>query len=353
MVSYGFQKVFKTKKGTNNMEDSEAELISEAKIISVSIDKLKLDSNNVRLKHLKKTPDETTIEAILREVGNTSELANQILADNVVYEPLVIDSNYVVIEGNRRLVALRTLIRDIESGKINADGTKLNKVKCRMLPKQVSQKSIDIYLAAIHVRSKKPWKLFNRSKHIYQLSKVHHLSYNEIATRCGMAKNTIQRAIVCYQLVLDFSRKYPNDKEWFTKYSYFEELFKRKDLKDFRDNPNNVTKFSLWIYNGKFHDYQDLRKLNLVMMDGDAFKEFEKNGFRSALLILEKNDPSISNIGFQKIKDTTENLKDISRSELIDIKSSPAKMRMLYNLESEIKSLISELEATKPEKKQT
>jgi len=109
----------------------------------------------------------------------------------------------------------------------------------------------------------------------------------------------------------------------------------------------------LWIYNGKFHDYQDLRKLNLVMMDGDAFKEFEKNGFRSALLILEKNDPSISNIGFQKIKDTTENLKDISRSELIDIKSSPAKMRMLYNLESEIKSLISELEATKPEKKQT
>lgn len=352
MVFNGFQKIFKTEIPNEIMSaTNDAKLIANAPIVSIHIEKLKHDPENVRLKHLKSKPSQTKIQQVLREVGNTSELKHQILAEGVVYEPLVVNYENTVLEGNRRLVALKDIMRDIEQNKLQGyDILKLKKVKCRKLAKNVSKKAIDIYLATIHVRAKKPWKLFNRAKHIFQLSKVHHLSYNDIAARVGMAKSTIQRAIICYQLVLDYSNRYIDDKEWFNKYSYFEELFKRKDLVDFREHENNLTKFAKWVHDKKFHDYQDLRKLNLVMLDGTAYEEFEKHNFDAALRALEKNDPSISDKDFKGIKNTIEICRNLSRTELIDIKSNPSKMRMIYQLEAELKSLVSDLENIKERK---
>lgn len=336
------------------MKGTNADLIANAKIVFVPIDDLKLDDENVRLKHIRmssKLPTQDDIEKILRETGDVSELTKQILAANVVYEPLVINSEKTVIEGNRRLVALRLIAKEIREGKHpDLPIDKFTKVKCRALPSSVKKSDVDLYLATLHVRAKKPWKLFNRAIHVYQLNKIHHYSYNDIASYVGMSKQTIQRSIICYELVLDYSRKYPDDKYWFNKFSYYDELYKRKDLESFRNSEKNIDKFHSWIHDELFDDHRSIRQLPRVMMDSEAFRAFEKEGMKKALMILANNDPSINSKSFKNIKEAITTMQGLSRTELSEIKTNSAKMRYLYNLKAELDGLINDLENTKIEK---
>lgn len=330
------------------MKKIQSELIPEADLIDVPINKLILDDSNVRFKHLPGRPNIEKIESIIRNESDTRELCEQILTAGVVYEPLIINRDYIVLEGNRRLVALRMLRKDIDDGKIDViSQDKFNNVKCRMLPKHVTEKTTDLYLASIHVKGKKPWKLFNRAKHIFRLNRIHGMSYDLLAAHLGMGKVTIQRSILIYKLVLDYSRRFPDDIEWFHMYTYFEELYKRKDLTEYRNDPKFVDDFSKWIYEEKFHDHRDIRKLSKILKDKNAFAEFKKHDFATALKILESDDPTLSNRNFKKIQDALEVLKSFSREELSDAKRNPSKMRLLYQLEAEAKSLIAELDALK------
>jgi len=334
------------------MKREQSQLIPEADLIDVPIRKLVLDASNVRFKHLQGRPNPDKIAEIIRNESDTRDLCEQILTAGVVYEPLVINRSHVVLEGNRRLVAIQILRKDIEDGKIDDFPLeKFDTVKCRMLPKHVTEKTIDLYLASIHVKGKKPWKLFNRAKHIYRLNRTHGMSYDLLASHLGMGKVTIQRSIMIYKLVINYSRRFLDDTEWFHKYTYYEELFKRKDLSEFRANPKSVDDFSKWIHDEKFHDHRDVRQLAKIIEDKNAFAEFKKSNFANAMKILEDDDPSLSNRNFKKIKDTLDVLKSFSREELADANDNPSKMRLLYSLEAEAKSLIAELDALKHSKR--
>ena len=325
-----------------------AETISFAPIQSINIDQLYLDKNNIRLRHKKKpdkdlTQDETSRG--LQEIGNVSELVKEIIEAGIVYEAIVVNSENVVIEGNRRLLALRCICNEINEGKhSNLDLKKFSFAQCRVIPKGVPQNEIDLYLTSIHVRAKKPWRLFNRASHIHTLSKKWHYSYNKISAHVGMSKETVQRSMTCYGLIIEYSRLYPKDIHWSTKYSYYEELFKKVSLTEFRANKNNIIKFHKWVYEDRFNDALSVRQLPKIMDDSDAFRQFEKSGMVQALMVLSKEDPSINNKDFKRVKQTISSLKGLSRTELSEIRNSSSKMRYLYTLKNEIELLMSELE---------
>src|SRR5207245_2082279 len=98
--------------------------------------------------------------------------------------------------GNTRLVCLKLLRDDIVDGKLRGMPLeKFNKVKCRLLPSNVDNKTIDLYLATIHVKGKRIWKLFNRANHIYRLNRIHMISLDKLSDYLGMGKATIQRNV--------------------------------------------------------------------------------------------------------------------------------------------------------------
>lgn len=323
-----------------------SELIANSKIIEIPIDKLKLDKDNVRFKHLQKKLSQNQMRKLIADEPDTSELCDQILAARVVYEPLVVDTHNVVIEGNRRLVSLWILRDEVIQEKLEGvSEEKFNKVKCRVLPDKVDDKTKDLYLATIHVKGKKPWKLFNRAKHIYRLNVVHGFSYDKLAEHIGMGKVTIQRNVNVYKQIVNYSRRFPDDKLWFHKFTYYDELFKRKELKELTNDKEFLLKFGKWVHDEKFHDVRDVRKLLKVVSDKDALAILEKQKFEVALKVIEEKDPSLSNQDFKKIKETIEVLKSIERTELVEIKMNAAKMKLLIALEAEIKSLLAELDA--------
>jgi hypothetical protein len=171
------------------------------------------------------------------------------------------------------------------------------------------------------------------------------MTYDYLASYLGMGKVTIQRSIIVYKQTLDYARTFPDDNDWFHKFTYFEELFRRLELKEYADQKDFLQKFSRWVHDGKFRDHRQVRQLKQVLSNSQAYEVFLKRDFDAALKVLEKGDPSISDKDFKRIKGTIDALKSISRKQLYGIKANPAKIKLLIALEAEVKNLLAELEA--------
>ena len=116
------------------------------------------------------------MEEELWKDDDTRSLFEQIISAKGLYEKPICNSNFVVIEGNRRVVCLRRLKKLAKTGKLE-DFSKnyFDTIECEMVPPTATQDQIDLYLAVEHVKGKKEWPTFNRVKMIYNLNKIHRL----------------------------------------------------------------------------------------------------------------------------------------------------------------------------------
>jgi len=321
-----------------------AEKIANAPVKEILLDEIKLDPSNVRFLHFQNKLSEKEIEEILWKESDTLELYKQILSAGKLYEKPILNSNLTVIEGNRRIVCLRKLNKEAREGKfLKIPKNQFDKVKCIVLPSDILPKDIDILLATIHVKGKKPWNAFNKTKHIFNLYNTHGLSYDDISKTLGMSKKTIIRAVKVYKTTEEYGEKYGQDNEWFRKFTYFDELFKRKDLEEFRKEESNIKKFENWVYHKKIDDVREVRKLRLVIDDKDAFKDFEEKDFNEAMKTIASKDPTITSTEFKKIQSTIDVLRNFSRGELSKTLKDTSRIEMLNSLKKEITNLIKDI----------
>lgn len=332
----------------NNNSLFDVEKIANAESIDVDLADVKLDPYNVRFLHLPQKLSDRDIEKILWDEKDTKELYKQILSAGGVYEEPVLNSELVVIEGNRRIVCLRKLKQEANNGILPGMSKNLfDTVKCKILPKNTPPQIIDIFLATIHVKGKKPWNAFNKSKHIFNLYDSGGFSYDDLAKKLGMGKSTVIRSVDVYRATQKYGDKYKTDKEWFRKFTYFDELYKRKDLKEFRKESNNLGSFENWIFHKKLDDVREVRQLAKILQDKDAFKEFERKDFDAAMKVIGFKDPSISSIEFKKIKDAIDVLRNFSRKELSKTIRDDSRLKLLNSLKKEIDGLIKDITSMK------
>jgi len=326
----------------------DVEKIANAESIDVKLEDIKLDSYNVRFLHLPQKLSDKEIEEILWDEKDTTELYRQILSAGGVYEEPVLNSELIVIEGNRRIVCLRKLKQEANKGGLpGISKNHFDKVKCKILPKNTPPQIIDIFLATIHVKGKKPWNAFNKAKHIFNLYDSGGFSYDDLSKKLGMGKSTVIRAVEVYGATQKYGDKYKADKEWFRKFTYFDELYKRKDLKEFRKEDKNLERFENWVFHKKLDDVREVRQLAKILQDEDAFKEFEKNDFDAAMNLIGLKDPSINSVEFKEIKDTIDVLRNFSRKELSKTVKDDSRLKLLNSLKKEIDSLVKDITSMK------
>lgn len=312
--------------------------------VTVEINELELDLTNVRFAHLTPRLDEKHMEEAIWDEPSTNMLYAQIKIAKKLYEKPVINSDKVVIEGNRRIVCLRRLQKEAKSGtlpRISADHYDF--IDCNRIPPDTPQESIDLYLASIHVKGKQKWPTFNKAKKIYDLHQVHNFSYDNLAKHLGMGKVTVIRMADVYEQTKMYGKRYTKDKEWYHKFTYFDELYKRRDLKDFRSIQKKVDMFANWVHEGKFDDVRDVRSLARVLADTDAFKALERGNFANALKIIEKKNPSLKSKTFRQIEKVTELIRSFPRKELLKTVQDPERIKMLKQLKSEIDALLKDI----------
>ena len=95
----------------------------KVEIREVPIDDLKLDPNNVRFKHIDRLLTDAKIEEIIWEEQDTRDLMKSIRVSGGLMERPVVSSDYVVKEGNRRVVCLRRLKNLAHEGKVPEPAT--------------------------------------------------------------------------------------------------------------------------------------------------------------------------------------------------------------------------------------
>lgn len=329
--------------------DTEAILKLPVEEKLLSIGDLKFDPNNERWFH-KFQSRELSQDQIFGEVKNDNYvnlLKKSILGAGEVAQSLVIDKDGTVKEGNGRLAALRLIQEDPNvSGDIKK---RLHKVKCLIFPEGTTEEQKLRYLALIHVRGRMPWSPFDKAHCIYELYHDYKNSYEEISTQLGMSKSTISRILNAYAETIIFRDKYASrlKKPYWEKYSFFDELYKRRDLKDWRETPGNPTKFCAWVFDEKFHDVRDVRRLAMILKDKELLAEFEKNNMRNAYELAAKRLPSLSNPSLKKIHAATQALQSLTARDFIEILQDPLKESLLKNLNVELNQALREVDDLK------
>ena len=336
------------------MEDDNGTVAVKTISIRVPIEKLRLDVDNARFIHLEEKLTEKKMEERIWAEGDTSNLYEQIKEAKGLYEPPIINSDFVVIEGNRRLVCLRHLQEKAKAGELPGIGkTQFDFVICKQIPRDVPVLDVDLYIAALHISGKKPWPLFNRAKRICAIRDTYNFSYDRLAKRLGMGKVTIIRMVDAYKQTLAYHERYSDEKDWYRRITYFDELYGRRGLKEFRSRQENIDKFMDWIHYGKFGDHRDVRALDRILNDPDARHAFETGSSKEALRTLEEKDPTMKSREFRQITKTMRVLSSFSRKELIKTVNDPHRIRILEALKEEIDSLLKDiktLEGKSPKK---
>lgn len=175
------------------------------------IDRLLLDPNNFRFQDEEgyvvadeaRFAEQTVQDRAYRRLRSEGiqELKNSILAngfltvERLVVRPLNIEDRFLVVEGNRRLAALRWIREDHEAGlPVRQDVLDiLDNIPAVTIDAGPSSSAYLAIMGVRHVGGIKQWGGYQRAKLVTDLRDEFSLEVAEIASRLGMTRNEVTR----------------------------------------------------------------------------------------------------------------------------------------------------------------
>jgi len=210
----------------------------------VALKDLKLDPNNVRFRHKTSLLTEKQMEEYLYDEEDVKLLIRQIIHDKKVQQPIYViedtDGKYTVKEGNRRTVALRRIDYDIKAGKIK-EFTKNHFEVVPVFVLRGTKHEIDVFVAQDHVSGKNEWAALNKASVVYDFRDNYGESIEEIGVELGQTKSKVSNLYDAFKATTNYGKRYPDDKNYVTKFSYFMELYSSRVLKNWLStDPSNL-----------------------------------------------------------------------------------------------------------------
>ena len=329
-------------------------IIGDLKYLQIS--DLILDPKNVRFKHLNTSLNDKEIEQWIWDESDTKKLLQEIrFSGGLSEKPFVQETDrdiYYVIEGNRRIVCLRKLLEDIKSGKEKEIPiSKIDPVQCIVFPKDIGDKHLAIFLARIHVSGKKEWAALNQSAHVYDLISKHGYPYDDVANAISISKTKVTQMKNAYDTTLKYRERYPDDNLWLRRYSHFEELWKKKYLREWANDPSNLELFMKWIYNNQFPMAIKVRKLEKIIQDGKYAYGSLKEGktIDEAVEILQQQESKrtisakIADEVEGKVSEFQELLQNFPRGKMREIAKNKEKLKHFERLYAEFGQIIKDI----------
>lgn len=239
--------------------------------IALKLDDLLLDPNNPRFselgEELNPVPEArfaddrvqaNTFEKMKNAIFDVAELRDTIKTigflpmDRIVVREWKGPSNapkkYVVVEGNRRVAALKWLKDLHDIGKETFDEHKLKNItefECLLLRTELAPAAATLILPGLrHVSGVKEWGAYQKAKAVHALRKSG-MSPQEAAQSLGLSTRAANAAYRCF-LALEQMKA---DEEFGERaepkmYSYFEEIFKRPDVRNWLDWSDEEEQFT-------------------------------------------------------------------------------------------------------------
>lgn len=257
----------------------------------VALKDLRLDPKNVRFRHKTSIMSENEMEEWLYNEEDVRVLIKQIIRDRRVQQPIYVieDGNgkYIVKEGNRRTTALRRIQRELIKGKIkDFDKDHFDLVPTHIL--KGNEHEINIFLAQIHVSGAKEWDAVNKGALIYDLMEKSGDTLESVAEELGMTKGRVDNYYRSFKATEMYGKRFPQDRNYVPKFSYFAELFQSKVLKTWiEEDPSKMDYFMKLVQQNKLLvTYRGVRNLAKIISSPITLQS-------KALAILDRDDGDI------------------------------------------------------------
>ncbi len=271
-------------------------------------------------------PTQEIIEETLSQMDHVKQLKISILANGGLIDPIIVrDGDYVVLEGNSRLAAYRLLSKN--------DPIKWGRIKCKVLPKNISEAAIFTLLGQYHIIGRKDWSPYEQAGYLYRKKMTTGEDIKIISEELGLASNTAKQYVEIYS----FMKEHNELKQ--EKWSYYEEYLKNQGIKNYRKTFDRIdAQIVKKIKNGEIRLARDIRSLGYIaksdskvarrlmgeIIDGkidlySAYERFEESGKTGhSFLILNKFRKRIREDDFKK--DLANEKQDVVLFELKKIR---------------------------------
>jgi len=188
----------------------------------------------------------------------------------------------------------------------------------RVLPPDIGAKDVAILLGEMHVAGKNTWSPFEKAGHVYRLHRDFALTQDEIAQRLRMSKSRVNQLVRSFDVMKNrFLPKYPAHAN-IRKFSYFEELYKNPDLRDWiATTPGAEDLFVDWVGQDKLSQGIHVRKLPAIIGNPRALAALSTDGFSDAERIIGEDDPAADSRLFRRMVEMTDVLR---KAQLDDIR---------------------------------
>lgn len=300
----------------------------------------------------KKWTDEMLQEII--EDEDISDILPSIKASGV-REPIWIyekgNGKYEVLEGSRRLVVLRGLVRD--NVKPPTSNIFYDKVKCHIYPKNTDPRFIDAQRVILQT-GKKKWGPFNEASAIYKLVHEDRYTPEEVAKMMRSSVGSINKELENYKHYVDFTKFIKKDKvkgiEDPRKYLYFQRASayvrdrffgtvkeKEKFFKLITPNKNGETRIRSVSLKGGLYDFNKFAQNEIIL------QKFLKNDRMTIEDALDEfHGTSINDLlpWIKKLKDVAKGINNIDEEDLEKLKKETTIMNQIKRVYLGSKSII-------------
>lgn len=253
-------------------------ILGEAKPVQVA--NLYFDPHNPRLAELRLSVEkQDEIAKVLWRDRAVNELVDSIAASGYwAHEELfatVEDNKLVVIEGNRRLAAVKLLLDDGLRERIGASGVPdlpaSDKAKLKQLPViQCSREAVWQYIGFKHVNGPQDWDSIAKAQYIARIRNDYRVPLEDIARTIGDRHDTVRRLYRGLMVLeqAEQSRAFDRDDRYNTRFAYshlwtglgysgIQEFLGLTAEKGFKPNPiptsrlANLRELCVWLYGSK------------------------------------------------------------------------------------------------------
>lgn len=268
-----------------------------ARLVRVPLRTLRLNPANPRVRHKLDDPNEVEIEDYLWREEGTRNLFDEIKYSGGLSEKPIIDSNLVVIEGNRRITCLRRLDDQAKNGELlgEAEDT-FEKVQCLMLPSHVNSEDVDLLLARVHVSGKREWSPLNQAEQVFEMVSKHGMAIKAVASALSLSSYRVDIMLKAFQETLEYGKLYPDqESKWIHKFSYFYELFRSQRLREWAKYEENLRTFMEIIAGDspKLYLGSQVRELHTLIANEEALNLLRSDGFDKAIALVQRKQSKL------------------------------------------------------------
>ena len=312
----------------------------ELTLVEVDPNEVRLDPSNPRVSFSMRQLDagernEAACSLLLTSQEDTEGLRRSIMRSNGVQEPIYVRADGRVAEGNRRVVAMRTIKEEFP------DDARFSKMPAWMIHAATPEPVIQDLLNEIHLGSVRGWAPYEKALQMRGLIDGG-LIEDEVAERYRMTAREVRQQLAAVELMdqLYFPiTADPTDPEHKTKFSYFLEFQKngriQAHIEQLADLPQ---RFARWVRDERVDTGARVRRLPRVLDSAEATRLLDVVGFEAADEYLAKQNPEEHEL-YAVMERARSRLQAMTVTELVELGESEDRQRILQALQAEIERI--------------